>query len=112
MPEGKFGIRDFTDVNPDKMPKHPLNLPHEDDPFCGNDNNRRAAERRKKFAEEATRGAAEPAPSKAPDDGSAPAPASDATATDTQGQKAAPQAPAAPKSPKAPTMPPAWKGNA
>jgi hypothetical protein len=40
--QGKYGIRDFTKPTTATNPKQPCNLPHEGDPFCGNDNNRRA----------------------------------------------------------------------
>jgi hypothetical protein len=40
--QGKFGIRDFTQPTTATNPKQPCDLPHEGDPFCGNDNNRRA----------------------------------------------------------------------
>jgi hypothetical protein len=40
--QGKFGIRDFTKPTTATNPKQPCDLPHEGDPFAGNDNNRRA----------------------------------------------------------------------
>ena len=80
-----FGLPDFSPIDLASTPEQPYLRLDDDDPFCGNDNNRRAAAH---AAAEASGVTAE-------------VPAADA------GSKAG-----ASKQPKTPSAPPAWKPKA
>ena len=50
---GRSGIRDFAGIDKTSTPTQQRDLPHEGDPYCGNDNNRRAHLRKLKAQAEA-----------------------------------------------------------
>jgi hypothetical protein len=64
MTETRFGIMPFQEIDLSTTPEQPNEQPYADDPFCGNENNRRAHERRmalKKAAEGGEQKAQKPA---------------------------------------------------
>jgi len=48
VPAANHNLPTFSPIDKSSTPKQSRVLPHEGDPFCGNENNRRAAQRRAK----------------------------------------------------------------